>query len=906
MKIQIFLICFLFSGILARAQNFEWGAHLVGTTNDYGWDVVTDDSGNTYITGSFQGILDADPGSGVFNLVCSSGTSLFITKLDTNGQFVWAKSIDDATGRAITFDPSGYIYVVGHFEFNSDFDPDAGTFFISSLGGKDGFLLKLDLDGNFVWVKAFGGSDQSFCSNVLIDSHSNIIITGEFKNNVDFDPSSSTYSVTSTCPEYDIFMVKLTSTGDFLWVRNIASNLTSEQESFIHNDTLGNIYLSGNFKNTVDFDPGSGTYSIYSANDNSFISKFDSSGIFIWVKQLIESGYCYIHGATVTNEGNIYVTGEFTGVSDFDLSTGLINRISVGLKDIFVAKYKNDGILDWVESFGSTLNDFGITIKASNTNAGGVVMSGQFYDSIDFNPGIGVNSLIAADGYIDAFVLKLDSGGNYVWVEEITGDHEEIMEVHLDNDQNIYLTGQFQLQIDVDPGLDSFMLNSPTVKNIFITKWNSNCSNFYIIIDSLKNIQCLSPGFSNAFTVSGLPPITYMWSTSPVTTDSIVDFVAPGIYNLVVTDLNGCTNATSIIVNGPYFGSQYDLNSNLLAGNFRPGMEDIIFIDAYNNNCDTISGNLTLILDSIVSYVSAVPTPDVISGDTLIWNFTALNYDSTHLAPVVNVIPDASATIGDTVCFQVMINPIAGDADSTNNYKTYCYPVVNSYDPNDKQVYPQGECPQHFVLNNQKLTYTVRFQNTGTAEAINIYILDSLDVNLNLNSVRLVGNSHYVITEVLPGNVLKFRFDNIHLADSTSDEANSHGYVIFEVDPLPALLNGTIIENTSHIYFDFNPPITTNTVFNTLMDVIPSCFLSVSDAEEVKEKLMVYPNPANQTITILTQEKPNQVIVISDVYGRIVKQITSHTSATTINVQEWPNGVYILSVNGKTAKLVKN
>src|SRR3990172_7240671 len=102
--------------------------------------------------------------------------------------------------------------------------------------------------------------------------------------------------------------------------------------------------------------------------------------------------------------------------------------------------------------------------------------------------------------------------------------------------------------------------------------------------------------------------------------------------------------------------------------------------------------------------------------------------------------------------------------------KIYCYHVIGSYDPNIIDVYPPGICEPHFISNDQLLTYSIHFQNTGNADAIDIYVLDTLDSDLNFNSVRVIGNSHPLITEVLPGNVLKFRFDNIHLADSSSNE----------------------------------------------------------------------------------------------------------------------------------------
>ena len=192
------------------------------------------------------------------------------------------------------------------------------------------------------------------------------------------------------------------------------------------------------------------------------------------------------------------------------------------------------------------------------------------------------------------------------------------------------------------------------------------------------------------------------------------------------------------------------------------------------------------------------------------------------------MVTSSAVTLGTLLCFDLLSSPIIGDSDTTNNVKNYCFNAVNSLDPNIKSVNPQGECNVGLIKADQKLTYTIQFQNTGSADAINIYVLDTLDTDLNINSIQIDGSSHAEITEVLPGNVLKFRFDNIHLADSTSNEPLSHGYVIFEIMPVISLPNGTTIMNKAGIYFDFNSPVYTNTALNTISDGIINTGITLS------------------------------------------------------------------------------
>ena len=347
----------------------------------------------------------------------------------------------------------------------------------------------------------------------------------------------------------------------------------------------------------------------------------------------------------------------------------------------------------------------------------------------------------------------------------------------------------------------------------------TDCMFFDFSFTNAQHITCDSIGYVSTQVNSGYPPYSYQWSSGEITAELYPN--VPDIYSLTVTDTLGCVLTKSVLINGSYY-SQFDLEANLSANAFRPGQSTRIDLNAFNDGCIDTPSQLTLVLDNLVSYSNAFPAPNVINGDTLIWNTPSLYYDSTHFMPYVYVVTNSGANVGDTLCFNVSITPTLGDADTTNNQKQYCYRVINSYDPNYKEVYPKGECFENYVLNNQELTYTVHFQNTGTAPAIDVFIMDTLDANLDINTVRIVGQSHdNLVTEVINGNTLKFIFDNINLPDSAFDEAASHGYVIFTTQPIASIVSPSRVENKVGIYFDTNEPIITNTVFNTFVDTIP-------------------------------------------------------------------------------------
>lgn len=257
------------------------------------------------------------------------------------------------------------------------------------------------------------------------------------------------------------------------------------------------------------------------------------------------------------------------------------------------------------------------------------------------------------------------------------------------------------------------------------------------------------------------------------------------------------------------------------SASLRPGAQRTLYLDAgdatlfYGVTCATgVSGSVEAILNGPVSYISPAAgalTPTSINGDTISWSVN--DFSLVNPAADFNIIVqvDSSATINDTVCVQLNIYPAADNIPS-NNSVSNCFPIVNSFDPNAKEIYPAG-----FVDTTQhEFTFTIFFQNTGNAVAENIYILDTLDDDLKLNSFQFLSSSHDVITQMLPGRVVRFSFPHINLPDSVSNEPASHGYVQFKVSRKNILYPDMIILNNAHIFFDLNPGVTTNDAYAIL------------------------------------------------------------------------------------------
>jgi uncharacterized repeat protein (TIGR01451 family) len=232
---------------------------------------------------------------------------------------------------------------------------------------------------------------------------------------------------------------------------------------------------------------------------------------------------------------------------------------------------------------------------------------------------------------------------------------------------------------------------------------------------------------------------------------------------------------------------------------------------------------------------------------------------------------------------------------------------VNSYDPNIKEVMPKGVGATGVIPpSTSELTYTVHFQNTGNASAINVYIIDTLDVNVIPESIEILGRSHTMSPQWLAPGVIKFNFTNINLADSFSNEPASHGFVTFKAKLESNLNLGTVIENTAYIYFDFNAPIVTNTAINTI-DLLTSTSVQIVNAN-----LSVYPNPVKEELFISIsnfKSNTNNYLEIFNIAGQKMMDQSITQQATKVDLSGLSKGLYLLKTNVEgtisTVKIVK-
>lgn len=482
LSIYILLIHILFFSINLQAQNFEWAKQMGGQNIDEGNAINVDNNGNVYSTGLFEGTVDFDPSSNTFNLTSNGGYDIFISKLDNNGNFVWAKQFGangQDVGHSIATDNNGNVYVTGNFMGTIDFDPGIGTYNLTSNGNTDIFILKLNSSGNFIWAKQFGGTN----SDIGLDDMNNIYTIGNFTGIVDFDPGAGVYNLTANSNS-DIFISKLDSNGSFIWAKQIAG--TNEAVGLsLTLDTAYNVYTTGYFTGTYDFDPSTNNYNLTSTTTDVFISKLDSNGNFVWAKQIEGNAPgIYSHSITTDDSTNIYITGYFYDTIDFDPSINTYNLTSNGNADIFISKLDVNGNFVWAKHLGGSSADIGFSIKSDNY--GNIYTTGYFQGTVDFDPDTSIYNLISA-GNRDIFLLKLNSNGNFVWANQfggINGDYGN--EIAIDELGNIYLTGYFTETVDFDPSTNTFQLTSFGSRDIYVLKLSEELTSLNEILNTTE------------------------------------------------------------------------------------------------------------------------------------------------------------------------------------------------------------------------------------------------------------------------------------------------------------------------------------------------------------------------------------------------------------------------------------
>ena len=323
----------------------------------------------------------------------------------------------------------------------------------------------------FQSVTQIGGIGEDQANTLHVDVSDNIYLAGYFSGTVDFDPSGSTADLTSN-GDTDIFLAKYDASGNYMWAIHIGGT-ASDEGMDIDTDASGNVYLTGFFRGTADFDPSGATANLTSnGGSDIFVAKYSSSGAYSWAHNFGSSTLEIGYGIVLDNSDNVYVTGYFTGTVDFNPGVVSEDRTSVGDFDLFLAKYDASGSFIWANAFGSLGVETGFGLVTDGTNY--VYVTGQYENSIDFDPGGGISTLTSSGGR-DIFFAKYDLSGNFEWANGIgsTG-FDRGFNLTVDGSGNVYVIGSFEGTADFDPSGGTQNITSNGARDAFFGKYNSS------------------------------------------------------------------------------------------------------------------------------------------------------------------------------------------------------------------------------------------------------------------------------------------------------------------------------------------------------------------------------------------------------------------------------------------------
>jgi len=673
----------------AQTPLLQWAYKFGGTSNEEAYAQTTDASGNIYSTGIFSSTIDFNPGSGILNLSSVGGSDIFIQKLDRNGNFLWAKKIGGIWGDQaydIAVDNSGNVFITGGFRNTVDFDPGTGVYNLvadNTIQSYAAFILKLNSSGDFQWARK--ASTVSYGTGVDTDNSGNVYVTGYIQNWVDF-------GTTSIAGE--IFFWKLDANGTQQWAKALDDTNGSSLQAGIHGlkvDGTGNIYLTGRFDETQDFQPGTGTVNLVAVGgSDAFLLKLNTSGTLQWVKQFGSTGSETGYALHLDASNQIYITGTFQGITDLDPSsgTGTYSFASNGGTDVFVIKLNSLGNVIWGRGFGGTGSEWAWGNIATDMN-GNILFSGTFQNTVDFDPDLVTNYSISSNGGNDVFLEKLNSNGEFQWANTFgsTSDESGWGLCYSSFDNSFYVGGGLYNTMDLVFSGNTTTLTSSGGMDIYVLKLNE-CFNSSNTISPIACTSYTSPSGNYTWTVSNtyldtIPnsggcdsiitvnltigdftaPIADVPSLSNVSAEcSVLSLTAPTATDNCAGIVTGTHNATlpinnqgTTVVTWTYDdgnGNTSTQTQNVVIDDISAPIVDVVTLSDITSECSVTSLTAPTSTDNCVGSITGIPNatlPITAQGTTTItWTYDDGNGNTSSQTQDV-VIDDISAPIADIV-----------------------------------------------------------------------------------------------------------------------------------------------------------------------------------------------------------------------------------------------------------------
>lgn len=865
------LMCgiFLSMSFISKSQLLPTWVHPLGTSvnasvnNDGVQASVMDASGNIYYTGYFSGSADFDGGSGTTTLTSLGAYDIFIMKKDANGTLLWAKSIG-STGNDVAFDisidPVNNIHITGYFSATVDFNPDAGIANLTSAGGTDVYVLKLNSSGVYQYAARWGGTTADQGYGIEVDNFGNVYTVGTFTGTIDIDPTSGVQNITSSSGQ-DIFVSRLSSSASFLFGGSLAGGVSNDAAYSIDLDGSNNMYITGRYSGNIDLDPTSGStiVTVAGSGTDAFIIKLSIGGSLLWhaeTNSVTNDEGLYIH----VDGTNVFVAGKYEGATDFDPTSGISYLSNIGNYDSFLWKLNTSGVFQFAKNFSGGGIEAATTITTDAS--GNIYVAGNFTGVTDFDPSNSIQFNLTQSTTDALYIVKLDNTGLFQWVKTISGSGNNYA-THLltDASSNLYLSGNFMATADFDPSSGILNQTAADDRDGFTAKF-APCS-----VPSTPGVitgnTIVCNGTSNNYSIASVSGATsYIWTipngwTGASASNSIS--ATAGTYggNISVNAENSCgsslSSSVSITVNNVPMGLfPIDGDATICEGS----------TEIYSTVQLSTATSYTWTLPVGWSGTSTSDSITIIAGTTGGTISLIGNNSCGSSSPVtLNVTVDAMPTVfGNdvTIC----------EGDHAELEASSSLGNVNWYDENTNgNLLLTGPI---YITGNlySDTTFYITGDNNGCETnprfAINVIVNPMPDATVTVNGIAISSNQ------------------NSATLYQWLDCNNSFGMVSGETSQtyLPSQ-NGTYAVSVN---------------LNGCVDTSICTSINTVGWNELNytNEISFFPNPANDFIQIELKEP--SVIRIINISGQILQEIAVSNLNFILDVSLLPDGVYILEM----------
>jgi hypothetical protein len=924
------IVSFFTATLFSQVPQLSWAYGIGGSSTDYPESMVIDDTGNVYLIGQFQFTVDFDPGPGVYNLTSPGGYEIYVLKLNSNGNFIWAKRFGGTGtdgGRSIALDNMGNVIITGYYVLTADFDPGPSSYNLTSQGAGDIFICKLDNGGNFLWVKTFGGVSNEYPESINCDGAGNIISTGYFPGTVDFNPGPGVNNLSSVGMN-DGYISKLDPAGNFIWAKNIGGT-GQDIASNISIDYSNNLYINGVFYSTVDFDPGPGTFNLTPfGSGDIYILKLNSTGNFEWAKKMGGTGLDEVFGLALDTSGSVYSTGNFIGTADFDPGPGVQNLSSAGMEDIYISKLDSLGNFVWCKKMGGPSTEEGENIAVDQD--GTIYVTGYFNGTADFDPGLGTYNL-SSMGIDDIFVTILNPSGNLLSAMSAgspTGDLGAC--ISLDTSGSFFLAARYSATIDVDFGPGIYNVPTNGTFDILIAKY-ATCTSSPTQPSSVNGPSNVCLGSQYIYSIAPLSTAnTYSWDL-PVgwignSTDTSITVIAGNASgNISVIANNGCGSSPQQIIN---------VNVNTLPVVIAQAADTVLCFGE-NIILSGIGASFYAWNNGVVDSVSFIPlltnTYTVIGTDVN----GCTNSDAITIA--VNPLPLVSANATD-------VNVCVGDSTTLTGGGAISYTWSNgvtdgiTFSPHATATYmvtgtDLNTCTNtdsiNIIVNTLPLIFasatdtilcngefTALTGSGGISYNWNGGVVNGLAFSPTLTATYIVvGTDGYncsdtatidIIVNDLPTVMFNYSgpdtvctTDTLQILNSGSPLGGAYtgpGVIGTDFDPTVAGAGTHVI---SYTFTDGNNCTNSDSIFITVI----ICSIAGTNGT-ITDDLIVYPNPFETYFSIdgLTE---SSTVQLTNSIGKMIRTWQTNESNPTFHIENLSPGIYFLNVGRHFIKLMK-